>query len=196
MRLRATVCDALRHRVRLAPYDVLSQHPSVALQCQRQTPRYTKKLLSCSVAVAYVQPQHTIICQQLSHHPEYINHIGDILPWRFFKTKLPRMIVISKVEVWRRGDAHLHFHILRNQVAHRVSTVAEVTYIYSAAFHRATRKQRGGFRLGVLPCFWCCCTRRSSTKSFPPVGMPSVQVFVSWVSGSRRCRSRCRASRC
>lgn len=67
---------------------------------------------------------------------------------------------------------------------------------FLAASHRATRRQRGGFRLGVLPCFWCDCTRRPSTKSFPPVGMPGVQVFVSWVSGSRRCRSRCRASRC
>jgi len=45
MSLGAAVAHTLGHRVRFVPDDVLSQIPTVSLQCERHLPRYSDKVL-------------------------------------------------------------------------------------------------------------------------------------------------------
>ena len=135
MRLRATVCHALRHRIGFVPNYVLTQIPPVRLQGEGHAPRDANQVfgleavvnarrpafvsilapiivtvrssIMCSVAIPQVQPNCTILPEHPSHLAEHIHHFCHVFLRRFLKSNLAVLSIVAQAKVWRACHTHL-----------------------------------------------------------------------------------------
>lgn len=123
-----TIFHTLRHDIRLVPYDVAAQKPSIFLKGQSQPPRDADQILvlesgrivgphvhgairilfvrcapaaiATSIAVADVQPQDAVALEDALHLGKNIGEILDKFSQRRFQTNLPSNAIIAQSPVW------------------------------------------------------------------------------------------------
>ena len=80
MRARAAVGYRFWQRVAFVPNDVLAEKPAIVLQGQRQPPRDTHQIFrrqaapveARTVAVAQVEPERTVVGQQVVYQTKHL----------------------------------------------------------------------------------------------------------------------------
>ena len=104
MRLCAAIPHALRHRIRLGPYDVLPEIPAVSAEGEGQHPRDTDEVLVC-IRIPNIQPQRAIVSQHPPHFAEHGDKTLNVLLRRGFKADLAGRAIVAQAIVGRRGHA-------------------------------------------------------------------------------------------